>query len=207
MRVLTEDRRYDNVLLGQSYRTPCGAVIDGYGAVMEWWLAGENRRTWRRACTNATSSMTNATWNHPELNLGLRVEKPASSRLGSFVQSRHCRVQAWYTVHGYDCFVHRSLEAAARCCNILLPAYLSTAECGRVSRLGILDHSPIQLCHQAPVRASFFSSFVDVSFYCACPRCETKQFLDMCMCRNENKVRGITSTNVAVKWAWLLVVS
>jgi hypothetical protein len=41
MKPLTYDRGYDNVLLGQGYRTPRGAVIDEYGAVVEWWLAGE----------------------------------------------------------------------------------------------------------------------------------------------------------------------
>jgi hypothetical protein len=36
MKPLTEDRGCDNVLLGQGYRTPRGAVIDEYGAVVEW---------------------------------------------------------------------------------------------------------------------------------------------------------------------------
>jgi hypothetical protein len=31
----TQDRGYDNVLLGQGYRTPRGAVIDDYGAMKE----------------------------------------------------------------------------------------------------------------------------------------------------------------------------
>jgi hypothetical protein len=35
MKPLTYDRGYDNVLLGQGYRTPRGAVIDEYGAVVE----------------------------------------------------------------------------------------------------------------------------------------------------------------------------
>jgi hypothetical protein len=42
MKPLTLDRGYDNVLLGQGYRTPRGAVIDEYGAMVESWLAGEN---------------------------------------------------------------------------------------------------------------------------------------------------------------------
>jgi hypothetical protein len=41
--------RYDNVLLGQDYRTPRGAVIVEYEVVMELLLAGENRRVWRKA--------------------------------------------------------------------------------------------------------------------------------------------------------------
>jgi hypothetical protein len=32
---LTEDRGYDNMLLGQGYHTPRGAVIDEYGAMVE----------------------------------------------------------------------------------------------------------------------------------------------------------------------------
>jgi hypothetical protein len=31
------------VLLGQGYRTPRGAVIDEYGEMVEWWLAGETK--------------------------------------------------------------------------------------------------------------------------------------------------------------------
>jgi hypothetical protein len=31
---------YGNVLLGHGYRTPRGAVVDEYGAVVEWWLGG-----------------------------------------------------------------------------------------------------------------------------------------------------------------------
>jgi hypothetical protein len=41
----TWDRGYDNVLLGQGYRTPRGAVIDEYGATMGWWLAGEQKNS------------------------------------------------------------------------------------------------------------------------------------------------------------------
>jgi hypothetical protein len=37
MKRLTYDRGYDNVLLGQGYRTPRGAVIDENGAVEQWW--------------------------------------------------------------------------------------------------------------------------------------------------------------------------
>jgi hypothetical protein len=39
---LTLYRAYDNVLLGQGYHIPHGAVIDEYGVMVEWWLAGEN---------------------------------------------------------------------------------------------------------------------------------------------------------------------
>jgi hypothetical protein len=35
MKPLTEDRGGDKVLLGRSYRTPHGAVIDEYGAMVE----------------------------------------------------------------------------------------------------------------------------------------------------------------------------
>jgi hypothetical protein len=41
---LLKDRGSDTVLRDQSYRTPQGAVIDGYGAMLEWLLAGERRR-------------------------------------------------------------------------------------------------------------------------------------------------------------------
>jgi hypothetical protein len=41
MKPLTLYRGYDYVLLGQGYRTPRGVVIDEYGAMVEWWLAGE----------------------------------------------------------------------------------------------------------------------------------------------------------------------
>jgi hypothetical protein len=39
-----EDRGYDNVLPDQSYLTPQESVIDECGAMMKWWLAGENQR-------------------------------------------------------------------------------------------------------------------------------------------------------------------
>jgi hypothetical protein len=35
MKPLTHDRRYDNMLLGQGYRTPHGAMIDEYGTIMQ----------------------------------------------------------------------------------------------------------------------------------------------------------------------------
>jgi hypothetical protein len=35
MKLLTEDRGYDNELLSQGYRTPHGTVIDEYGAVVQ----------------------------------------------------------------------------------------------------------------------------------------------------------------------------
>jgi hypothetical protein len=35
LKFLTYDRGYDNALLGQGYRTPRGAVIDGYGDMVE----------------------------------------------------------------------------------------------------------------------------------------------------------------------------
>jgi hypothetical protein len=36
MKPQTSDRGYDNKPLAQGYDTPRGAVIDGYGAVVEW---------------------------------------------------------------------------------------------------------------------------------------------------------------------------
>jgi hypothetical protein len=59
MKYLTSYRGYDDVLLGQGYRTPRGAVIDEYGAMVGWWSAGENRRTRRKTCSSATSLTTN----------------------------------------------------------------------------------------------------------------------------------------------------
>jgi hypothetical protein len=35
MKPLTLNQQYDNVLLGQGYRTPRGAVIDEYGEMVE----------------------------------------------------------------------------------------------------------------------------------------------------------------------------
>jgi hypothetical protein len=40
MKSLTQDQGYDNVLLGLGYRTPRGAVINEYGTVEKWCLAG-----------------------------------------------------------------------------------------------------------------------------------------------------------------------
>lgn len=50
-------------------------------AVVEWRLAGKNRKIRRKTCPRATSSIMNLTWNYPILNLGLRREKTVSSRL------------------------------------------------------------------------------------------------------------------------------
>jgi hypothetical protein len=76
-----EDRRYDNVPLGQGHRTPRGAVIDECGVMVEWWLSGENRRNRRKSCYSATSPTTNLTWRHPGPNPGLCGKKPTSGRL------------------------------------------------------------------------------------------------------------------------------
>jgi hypothetical protein len=43
-----EDIGYDNVLRDQIYGTPQGAVTDWGGAMVEWWLAGENWRNSER---------------------------------------------------------------------------------------------------------------------------------------------------------------
>jgi hypothetical protein len=40
-----KNRGCDTVLRGQGYLTPQGAVVDGYGTMVEWWLKGENQRT------------------------------------------------------------------------------------------------------------------------------------------------------------------
>jgi hypothetical protein len=41
MKPLTWDRGGDNVLLGRSYPTPHGAVIDEYGATVELYWQGK----------------------------------------------------------------------------------------------------------------------------------------------------------------------
>jgi hypothetical protein len=38
------------LLLGQSYRTPHGAVIDEYGAMVERWLAGGKSKNSEKNC-------------------------------------------------------------------------------------------------------------------------------------------------------------
>jgi hypothetical protein len=77
MKPLTYDRGGDSVLLGRSYSTPHGAVIDEYGAMVE----GENRRTRRKTFPSATLSTANPTWIDPGSNPGLRGERPATKRL------------------------------------------------------------------------------------------------------------------------------
>jgi hypothetical protein len=88
------------VLLGQGYRTLRGAVIDDYGAMVEWWLTGKTRRTRRKTCSSATSSTTNLTWSHPGLNSGLLSEKPASSSLncGILITNGSTRLHCRQTV-------------------------------------------------------------------------------------------------------------
>jgi len=44
-------------------------------------FTGENRRTRRKTCPSATLSTTNPTWIDPDANLGLRGERPGTSRL------------------------------------------------------------------------------------------------------------------------------
>jgi hypothetical protein len=44
-------------------------------------LAGENRRTLRKACPGATLSTVNPTWIDPGANAGLRGERPATNHL------------------------------------------------------------------------------------------------------------------------------
>jgi hypothetical protein len=50
MGLLTYDREYDNVLLGQGYRISRGAVINQQGEMVELLLIGENIRDWRKTC-------------------------------------------------------------------------------------------------------------------------------------------------------------
>jgi hypothetical protein len=64
------------VLLGQSNRTPHGAVIDEYGAMVELYFAGETEVLGEKL-PSATLSTTNPTWIDP----GLRGERPATNRL------------------------------------------------------------------------------------------------------------------------------
>jgi hypothetical protein len=66
--------------LGQGYRTPRVMVINGYGAIVRWWLTGENRGIRRETCSTGISFVKNFTWIHPALNPGLHSEKAASDR-------------------------------------------------------------------------------------------------------------------------------
>jgi hypothetical protein len=81
MKTVTEDREYDNVLLGQGYRTPDGAVVYEYGAMVDWWLAGEIKEL--------GGSLAPVTLHPPRISQEVTRneprssgEKPASSRLG-----------------------------------------------------------------------------------------------------------------------------
>jgi hypothetical protein len=49
--------------------------------MVEWWLAGENRRTWWKPVALPFLSAVSLTWIHLGLNLGLSGEKPASIHL------------------------------------------------------------------------------------------------------------------------------
>jgi hypothetical protein len=81
MKPLTLDQGYDNVLLGQSYRTPHGAMIHVYGAMVEWYWQGKTKELGRKTCPSATLSTTNPTWIDPGANPGLHGERPATNRL------------------------------------------------------------------------------------------------------------------------------
>jgi hypothetical protein len=74
MKPQAKDRWYDNVLLVRSHRTPRGAVIDGYGAMVEVWIEVESRITRRETCSVDTLSTTNHTFKWHELNLPLQEE-------------------------------------------------------------------------------------------------------------------------------------
>jgi hypothetical protein len=73
---LTLDRGCDSVPLGQSNRTPHGAVIDEYGANGGMIFAGETEELGENP-PSATLSTTNPTWKDPGANPGLRGERPA----------------------------------------------------------------------------------------------------------------------------------
>jgi hypothetical protein len=95
MKPLNSDRGYDNLLLGQSYRTPRRAVTDEYGAMVER-LEADNRRTRRETCTSATSYTMNLTLSHQGLNPSLGDEKRAHSRVS--MTTNHLKTGAEPTV-------------------------------------------------------------------------------------------------------------
>jgi hypothetical protein len=64
------------VLLGRSYGTPHGAVIDEYGAMAELYWQGQTEVLGENL-PSATLSTTNSTWIDP----GLRGESPTTNRL------------------------------------------------------------------------------------------------------------------------------
>jgi hypothetical protein len=78
-------------------------MIDEYGAVVEWWLAEENRR---KICSSGTSSTTSLTWSHPGMNPRLGREKPVLNRL-------------WYSPHMLI-FPFHSTSAVEAICKIAL---------------------------------------------------------------------------------------
>lgn len=55
MKRLTEDQRYANAMLSRGYCTLRGAVMDEYGAMVEWWLAEKDLKTRRKTCFSASS--------------------------------------------------------------------------------------------------------------------------------------------------------
>jgi hypothetical protein len=70
-----EDTECDNEKSrGQGYHTHQGAVRDEYG------VAGKNKtkqnKTLRNLCPSDTSPSTNLASNDPDLNMGIRSEKP-----------------------------------------------------------------------------------------------------------------------------------
>jgi hypothetical protein len=68
------------VLLGQSDRTPHGAVIDEYGAHGGMIFAGETEVLGENL-PSATLSTPTPTWIDPGANPGVRGERPATNRL------------------------------------------------------------------------------------------------------------------------------
>jgi hypothetical protein len=66
-------------------------VIDEYGAMMEWWLAGETKELLRETCSSVIASTINLTWCHPGLEPGLSGEKPVSGCLSYGMAITTCR--------------------------------------------------------------------------------------------------------------------
>lgn len=63
------------MLLGKRYHPPYGSVVHDFGEMVEWRLAGKNRRPRRESCCRATSSSMNLFWSYPRLNPGLHGKK------------------------------------------------------------------------------------------------------------------------------------
>jgi hypothetical protein len=80
------------VLLGQSNRTPHGAVIDEYEAMVELYIFAGETEVLGENLPSATLSTTNPTWVDPGANPGLRGERPATNRLSHGTATVVCNV-------------------------------------------------------------------------------------------------------------------